>query len=144
MFARALVDSIANGVGLRPHFPSGTGGKILGLTSLGIIGGSLNGLLQMPLLKPHFANSGWWIAASSAGWGLCLFAASLIEGLGALAGESVAGSSNLVVGVVTGLTAFAGGVSFSIPLGVATGVGLLWMAEHPVETFGNAEVRSYR
>lgn len=128
-----IVESIASGVGLLPHFPGGDGGRILGWTSLGIIGGLLSGLLQMPLLKPHFAKAGWWIAASSTGWGLCLLAASTIPALATLVSSSVDGSSNIVVGVLTGLTSFVGGLLFPISLGVATGVGLLWIAKRPVQ-----------
>ena len=124
----AIVNLIASGVGLLPHFPGGDGGRILGWTSLGIIGGLLSGLLQMPLLKPHFAKAGWWIAASSAGWGLSLLAASTVLALVTLVSSSVAGSSSIVAGVLTGLTFFVGGLLFPIALGVATGVGLLWIS----------------
>jgi hypothetical protein len=123
-----IANYIASEAGLLPHFPGGISGKIYGWTSLGIIGGLLSGLLQMPLLKPHFAKAGWWIAASSAGWGLCLLAASTVDPLVTLANSSAAESSNLVVGGVTGLTLFVGGLLIPIPLGVVTGVGLLWIA----------------
>ena len=128
-----IVALIASRVGLPPHFPGGDGGRILGWTSLGIIGGLLSGLLQMPLFKPHFAKAGWWIAASSAGWGLCLLAASTVLALVTLVSSSVAGSSSIVAGVLTGLTFFVGGLLFPIPLGVVTGVCLLWIPKLPVQ-----------
>jgi len=129
----AIVNLIASGVGLLPHFPGGDGGRILGWTSLGIIGGLVSGLLQMPLLKPRFAKAGWWIAASSAGWGLSLLAASTALALVTIVSSSVAGSSSIVAAILTGLTFFAGGLLFPISLGVATGVGLLWIAKRPVQ-----------
>lgn len=122
-----IVELIASGFGLLPHFPRGTGERILGWTSLGIIGGWLSGLLQMPLLKPHFAKAGWWIVASSAGWGLSLLAASTVLALVTVVSSSVAGSSSIVAGVLTGLTFFVGGFLFPILLGVVTGVCLLWI-----------------
>jgi hypothetical protein len=118
---------------LLPYFSGGDGGRILGWTSLGIIGGLLSGLLQMPLLKPHFAKAGWWIAASSAGWGLCLLAASTILALVTLMSSSVAGSPIIAAAVLTGLAFFVGGLLFSITLGVVTGGGLLWIAKRPVQ-----------
>jgi len=87
----------------------------------------------MPLLRRHFVKAGCWILASSIGWGLCLLAGSSIEVLPALVGSSIAGNSNIVVAVATGLTAFVGGVLFTIPLGVTTGVGLMWIAKHPIQ-----------
>jgi hypothetical protein len=92
----------------------------------------------MPLLNRHFAKGGWWILASTLGWGLCLLFFSSIEVLIALAGSSLAGSSNLVVGVATGLTALIGGLLFSIPLGVVTGVALSGMANRPAQTLTGA------
>jgi len=37
-----------------------------------VLGGVLAGLLQQRILKSHVQNSGWWVPASAAGWGLAI------------------------------------------------------------------------
>ena len=122
-----IVGEILDEVGFLPHLP---GGKILGLTIVGIIGGLLSGLLQMPLLRPHFAKAGWWILASSIGWGICCLAFSILDPLGALVASNMGG---IPLVVVTGLLVFVGLTMGPILLGVVTGVGLLWIPKLPVQ-----------
>ena len=100
---------ILDEVGFEP--PDLPASAILGRVIVGIIGGLLSGLLQMRLLKPHFARAGWWILASSMGWGMCWLA------------SSIPGPSIALLGLIMG-----GGL-----LGAVTGVGLLWMASPPMQ-----------
>jgi len=111
--------------GFLPQFLAETA---IGPTVVGVVVGLLSGILQMPLLKPHFTNAIWWVPASSVGWGLCLLVGSgnvLLDSVNA----SVAGSSNLVVALVTGLAAFVYGLLFPIPFGLVTGAAIMWMAK---------------
>ena len=121
-----MVPIILDEVGFLPHLP---GGKILGFAIVGIIGGLLSGLLQMPLLRPHFAKAGWWILASSIGWGVCWLSFVILR-IGDRLLSSITGE---IAPFVVGLVVFLALPMGPILLGVVTGVGLLWIAKLPVQ-----------
>jgi hypothetical protein len=76
-------------------------------------GGLLVGCAQWLILRRHFKDAPWWIAASSAGWGLAGGAAAIADALmksrqirgigGLLAYLALIAVGGLVLGVVTGL-----------------------------------------
>jgi len=104
-----IVVVIFDEVGFKlPDLPSV---QLLSRTIIGIIGGLLSGLFQLRLLKPYSTKAGWWILASSIGWGICWLA------------SSIAGPLVALVGLVIG----------GILLGVITGGCLLWILEFPVQ-----------
>ena len=117
-----------NKLGLLPDLP---GGMIVSEAIIGIIGGLVCGLLQMPLLKPHFAKSGWWILASSIGWGICFVPFFLVDPLGRLLVTSSMGP--ISAAIVTGSLFFACAAAGLLLLGVVTGICLLWMPKRPVQ-----------
>lgn len=111
---------------------------LLCVTGLGIASGLFSGVLQMPLLRPHVAKSGWWIVASSIGWGIFVLAFATVAS-GTLVGifmgtfGGIMGGSPIVAMVVTGSAFFVNLIMGPILLGVVTGVGLLWMPRLPVQ-----------
>ncbi|MCA9258712.1 MAG: hypothetical protein KDA61_05915 [Planctomycetales bacterium] len=125
-----VASSLASRFGAAVSLPEGAAGKSLSWTAVGVLGGLISGILQKPLLERHLPKTGWWIVASAAGWGLCMLAASLVDASVTLASSGFAGSSNTLVAILTGFTGFAGGLLFSVPLGVVTGVCLIWIANH--------------
>ncbi len=48
--------------------------RIVGWTVTMASGGTLAGLLQLRVLRPHTLRSGWWVLASTVGWALSGFA----------------------------------------------------------------------
>jgi hypothetical protein len=129
--AAFLISVVASQFEFLSMITRGSGSKIFGSLTFGLLAGLLVGVLQMPLLARRFARTGWWILFNAIGWGLCASVGSSIDGLITVVSSGISGHSNVVVVVVTGLTAFVGGLLFSIPLGAVTGCGLLWMAKHP-------------
>lgn len=81
-------------------FPDSLSVQRLVRTMTGIIGGLLSGLLQMRLLKPYSTKAGWWIVASSLGWGLCWLASSVGGPLVAMLGFLLGG---VLLGALTGV-----------------------------------------
>ena len=122
-------ESVARSVGMALPIPATTGGKVLYWTSLGFFGGLFSGMLQLPLLKTHYVKANWWIAASAAGWALCSMAASSVDAAVTFVSSSTVGGSSILVALLTGITALAGGLLFAVPLGALTGLSLLWMAK---------------
>lgn len=55
-------------------------GQLMSRSAIGITGGLLCGLLQMPLLKPVTDKATLWILASTLGWGSSWLVSSIIEG----------------------------------------------------------------
>ena len=92
-----IVVVILDEVGFKlPDLP---GVQLLSRTIIGIIGGLFSGLLKLRLLKPYSTKEGWWILASSIGWGICWLASSLAGPLVALVGFVIGG---ILLGVITG------------------------------------------
>lgn len=79
--------------------------EFLGRLLFGVIVGLVIGLLQIRYLKPYFKKAGWWIVASSVGWGICWL-------------------SSLVPMPLSILGILLGGVL----LGLITGYGIIWMS----------------
>lgn len=75
--------------------------------SAGIFGGLLSGLLQIHLLKPFTNRAGWWLLASSIGWGLCFLLVRVVK-------------DRFLITMVAS----------AILLGVVTGFSLLWIKPH--------------
>ena len=79
------------------------------------LGGAVTGMLQRPVLRGQVSRSGWWVLASTVGWGLGM----------AVTG---AGMNALAVGDFCGLMGFFGGAV----LGAVTGGALFWLLRQPV------------
>ena len=132
-----VIEEILRGAGFLPDWTRGSGGTFLAMTILGILGGLLSGLLQMPLLRPHFTKASWWILASCIGWGFCWPAFEMLVNPGALSSapsKILPPAAQFVIGLLIFLDLIFGPVL----LGVVTGVGLLWMARFPVQESQNA------
>lgn len=86
-------------LGLRvPDLPDD---QLMSRTAIGIVGGLLCGLLQMPLLKPVTDKATLWILASTLGWGSSWLVSSIIERpMAALVGLVFGG---IVLGFITGV-----------------------------------------
>lgn len=94
---------------------SGTAMKALfSLPLCVLLGGALTGVLQRPLLRPHFERTSWWIPACVVGWGLP-------AGVIALSSSS---SVPPVFGPLSTIVMFLGGLL----LGAVTGKTLEWMS----------------
>ncbi len=88
---------------------------VVGTTLVVALGGAVTGMLQRPVLRGQVSRSGWWVLASTVGWGLGM----------AVTG---AGMSALAVGDFCGLMGFFGGAV----LGAVTGGALVWLLRQPV------------
>ena len=88
---------------------------VVGYTLVGTLGGAVTGMLQRPVLRGQVSRSGWWVLASTVGWGLGM----------AVTG---AGMNALAVGDFCGLMGFFGGAV----LGAVTGGALVWLLRQPV------------
>lgn len=76
--------------------------------------GLIVGVWQAFLLRSHFLNTGWWVAASVVGWNLAAGMAAVADGLfrsrsirglwGALAYLGIIAGGGLILGLVTGIT----------------------------------------
>jgi len=84
---------------------------VLGLTLVAALGGAAAGILQWLVLRRRISRAGWWVLASTVGWGLGIAIAATLE-------EVVAGGSILVAG---------GPV-----LGAVTGGALVWLLRQSV------------
>jgi hypothetical protein len=82
-------------------FPDLSYGQIMSRTPIGIAGGLLCGLLQMPLLRPVTDKSTLWILASTLGYGSSWLVSSIIEGPNAALVGLVSGG--IVLGLITGV-----------------------------------------
>ena len=86
--------------------------SLLGLTVVVALGGAVTGILQWLVLRRQVSRAGWWVLASTVGWGLSM-------------GVSIAipsgADDNLLQLAVTGAV-----------LGVVTGAALVWLLRQPV------------
>lgn len=85
-----------------PSFPGDH--IILSRPIIGLIAGSVIGILQIKFLKPYFKSASRWVLVSSIGWGIC--------GLVLSAPMPMATFAMLFTGVL---------------MGVVTGFGIIWM-----------------
>jgi len=89
-------------------------GALLSFTGVVALGGAVTGLLQWLVLRGQVSRAGWWVLASTVGWGL----------VGAVLGAfpwGVGDTDALVALVVTGAV-----------LGAVTGGALVWLLRQPV------------
>ena len=91
---------------------------LLGWTVVVALGGAVTGLLQWLVLREQFSRAGWWVLASSVGWGLSMAVAQAIL-LDNKWADSLGGGLALMVG---------GGAL----LGAITGGALVWLLRQPV------------
>lgn len=56
------------------------------------VGGLMTGLLQLPNMRLHSRKSGWWVLASTVGWGLSWLAVDLVLGVGLVLGGAILGA----------------------------------------------------
>jgi hypothetical protein len=76
-------------------------GTLLGYTGLVALGGAVTGTLQWLVLRGQVSRAGWWVLASTVGWGLGMTAAIAFSWGGA--NDFVAlGGIGVVLGAVTG------------------------------------------
>ena len=89
-------------------------GALLSYTGVVALGGAVTGTLQWLVLRGQVSRAGWWVLASTVGWGL----------VGAVLGAfpwGVGDTDALVALVVTGAV-----------LGAVTGGALVWLLRQPV------------
>jgi len=89
-------------------------GALLSFTGVVALGGAVTGTLQWLVLRGQVSRAGWWVLASTVGWGL----------VGAVLGAfpwGVGDTDALVALVVTGAV-----------LGAVTGGALVWLLRQPV------------
>jgi small-conductance mechanosensitive channel len=72
----------------------------LSRAAVGLAGGLLSGLLQMPLLKPFIRNADLWLIASVLGWGCCWSITAVSGLMAALLGIFV---RDPILGLITGI-----------------------------------------
>jgi hypothetical protein len=70
----------------------------LGWIVVGALGGAVTGILQWLVLRAQVSRAGWWVLASTVGWGLGMVGTRAFEVL-AIFGGLVGGA---VLGAVTG------------------------------------------
>ena len=87
---------------------------VVGTTLIVALGGAVTGMLQRPVLRGQVSRSGWWVLASTMGWGLGM----AVSGIGGYA----AGDPGELFGW------FVGGPV----LGAVTGGALVWLLRQPV------------
>lgn len=91
---------------------------VVGWTLVVALGGAVTGMLQRPVLRAQVSRAGWWVLASTVGWGLGMAVS------GAVMVVSVPGPP--FPGFFGSLA--AGGVAF----GAVTGGALVWLLRQPL------------
>ena len=87
-------------------------GSLLSWVGVVALGGAVTGTLQWLVLRGQVSRAGWWVLASTVGWGLGMTAAiALSRGVGA--------SDFVALGVIGAV------------LGAATGGALVWLLRRP-------------
>jgi hypothetical protein len=86
----AVVEAFDVGLG----FP--VSGAMLGAVTGGALGGAVTGILQWLVLRGQVSRAGWWVLASTVGWGLSM---AVVEAFDVGLGLPVGG---VVLGAVTG------------------------------------------
>jgi hypothetical protein len=86
--------------------------EFLGLTVVVALGGAVTGILQWLVLRGQFSRAGWWVLASTVGWGLSM---------------AVVGAFSAV-----GVGSFEGSPVGGVVLGVVTGTALVWLLRQPI------------
>ena len=86
---------------------------VVGTTLIVALGGAVTGILQRPVLRGQVSRSGWWVLASTVGWGLGM----AVSGIG---GYAAGDPGELFGWFVSGPV-----------LGAVTGVALVWLLRQP-------------
>jgi hypothetical protein len=95
-------------------------GTLLRYTVVAALGGAVAGILQWLVLRGKVSRAGWWVLASTVGWGLCMAVAG--AGLALLEYMNMSeGFGGLLLLPVTGVV-----------LGAVTGGALVWLLRQPV------------
>jgi hypothetical protein len=86
--------------------------ELLDWTVVAAFGGAVTGILQWLVLRGQVSRAGWWVLASTVGWGLSMAVVGALEdvGVGAFSGAPVGG----------------------VVLGVVTGAALVWLLRQPL------------
>ena len=92
--------------------------EVLGSFEIAVmaLGGAMTGILQWLVLRRQVSRAGWWVLASTVGWGLGM----TMEGAG------------LVLLYVWGTPAYLLWVGSGAVLGAVTGGALVWLLRQPV------------
>ena len=127
-----LLGKILDSTGLVSAIDASGASKVLGVAALGTVGGLLAGLLQVSLLRPHFARTASWVVASAAGWGICLtvLRANPLE---MMLRQPIHSSFEISAAfgiLLTGLAVFLSLTVGPLLLAVVTGFGLSWTVKH--------------
>lgn len=103
----------------------GSVAAVFGWTLAVAFGGAVTGVLQWRVLRRHVSRAGWWVSASSLGWGLSM----------AVAGTVMAVGSRAVVDppMIYVATLFVGGLlAGGTVLGAVTGAAVVWLLMQPI------------
>jgi len=104
-------------------FPLG----VLGLAIGFVVGGMLSGVMQQRILRHHVRHSGWWVPASTIGWGLGLI--GFAAGFAILHPILPKPASPLIgIAVLMGLLTLG-----SVFYGIVTGWTLIWLLRQPTQ-----------
>lgn len=101
----------------------GEGGSlaaVVGYTLVGALGGAVTGMLQRPVLRRQVSRSGWWVLASTVGWGLGM----AVFGIGEYASGAF--------GIMEAAGVLFGWLVPGVVLGAVTGGALVWLLRQPV------------
>ena len=90
-------------------------GLLLRFTGVVALGGAVTGILQWLVLRGKVSRAGWWVLASTVGWGL-----------------SMTVSRAIPWGVTDGICILLGLVVSGAVLGAVTGAALVWLLRQPV------------
>ncbi len=89
-------------------------GLLLSSTGVAALGGAVTGILQWFVLRGKVSRAGWWVLASTVGWGL---------------------SMAVTIAMPSGVTddiEFTGPAVTGAVLGAVTGAALVWLLRQPV------------
>ena len=89
-------------------------GLLLSSTGVAALGGAVTGILQWLVLRGKVSRAGWWVLASTVGWGL---------------------SMAVTIAMPSGVTddiEFTGPAVTGAVLGAVTGAALVWLLRQPV------------
>lgn len=103
VLASAAGLAVASGVGIAADTLKVVGSidTLLGWTLVGVLGGAIIGIFQWLVLRKQVSRAGWWVLASTLGWGLSMVAWEVFsaDGVWSFSGLPASGAT---LGVVTG------------------------------------------
>jgi len=104
--------------GANPDIGMGSLAAVVGWTLVVALGGAVTGMLQRPVLRGQVSRAGWWMLASTVGWGLGMAVTEALREVRVQAFSPGGFFGSLA----------AGGVAF----GAVTGGALVWLLRQPV------------